>query len=121
MRLTSTRATRAGALVLVVLVMLFVWIEPARGDVSDDRRALVILRVLAYDRHLGERVGSVARIAIVCPKDDAGAAESARWTTAFAKASKLKVDGRAVEIATHAFETADRLDRALRDTRPAAL
>src|SRR5712691_7371981 len=109
MRPTTTRAARARGLAFVVgvLVILVVWIEPARGEPSDDRRALVILRVLAYDRHLGQRVGGVARIVIVCPKDDAGAAESARWTAAFGKASKLKVDGRAVEIAAHAFEGAD--------------
>jgi hypothetical protein len=85
----------------------------ARADATDDRRALVMLRVLAYDKHLGARAGGDIRILIVHPDGDTGAAERARWTSAFTNARKLKVDGRSVVVSAHRFESATTLDRAL--------
>jgi hypothetical protein len=93
----------------------------AGADAADDRRALVMLRVLAYDNHLSERAGDEVRIVIVYPAGDGGAAERARWTAAFASARKLKVDGRPVVVTAHKFETASALGSALHDLHAAAL
>jgi hypothetical protein len=91
----------------------------ARADATDDRRALVMLRVLAYDKQLASRIGDVVRVVVVYAKGDD--AEPARWAQAFAKATKLKVDGRAVVLSLHAFDSADALDRLMRDLHPAAI
>jgi hypothetical protein len=93
----------------------------ASADAADDRRALVMLRVLAYDNQLGERAGDEIRIVIVYPAGDGGAAERARWTAAFASARKLKVDGRPVVVSAHKFETASSLGSVLHDLHAVAL
>jgi YfiR/HmsC-like len=95
--------------------------RPARADASDDRRALVMLRVLAYDNHLRERAGDAVGVVIVYPAGDSGVAERVRWTTAFANASKLKVDGRPVVVAAHKFESTRALDRMLHDLHAVGL
>jgi hypothetical protein len=95
--------------------------SPASADASDDRRALVMLRVLAYDNHLRDRAGDAVGVVIVYPAGDSGAAERARWTSAFANARKLKVDGRPVVVSAHRFESARSLERTLRDLHPVAL
>jgi hypothetical protein len=96
-------------------------VAPANADAIDERRALVVLRVLAYDNHLGDRAGNEVRIVIVAPPGDSGAAESARWTTAFASIRKLKVDGRPVVVTAQRFESASALSRVLRDLHAVAL
>jgi hypothetical protein len=120
---TVSPAARAGrrASVFVAILLAVGLVRPVRADATDDRRALVMLRVLAYDNHLRERIGDEVRIVIVYPPGDGGAAESARWTAAFANVRKLKVDGRPVVVALHRFETAKLLDRALADQRTAAV
>lgn len=86
----------------------------ASADAADDRRALVMLRALAYDDHLGDRVGDEVRVIIVYPDGDAGLAEGRRWTQAFARAHKLKVAGRPVVVVARRFDRAlgDALGRA---------
>lgn len=117
----ACRAVSRPAVTLVVLLTIIGLVSPALADAADDRRALVMLRVLAYDNHLGERAGDEVRIVIVFPAGDSGAAERARWTSAFANARKLKVEGRPVVVTTHKFETASSLDRALKERHAAAL
>ena len=78
-----------------------------------------MLRVLAYDKQLSQRIGDAARIVVVYGKGDD--AESQRWAAAFGKTTKLKIDGRPVVLTMHAFESADALDRVMRDLHPAAL
>jgi hypothetical protein len=109
------------AILFVVILCAVGLVRPARADATDDRRALVMLRVLAYDNHLHERVGDEVRIVIVYPAGDTGAAESARWSAAFANAHKLKVDGRTVVVALHRFESVKLLARELADRRTAAV
>jgi hypothetical protein len=93
----------------------------ASADGADDRRALVMLRTLAYDNHLDQRIGDEVRIVIVYPVGDDGVAERRRWTQAFANVHKLKVDGRSVIVSAHKFETAKLLGRMLADLHAAAL
>jgi len=104
--------------VVACLVALLARVGPAHAD-TDDRRALVVLRVLAYDKHLGDRVGDVVRVVVVYPKGDDD--EAARWRAAFAKISKLKVDGRSVVIAAQEIDKPEQLGRALATLKPAAL
>jgi hypothetical protein len=108
------------ALVLCSFLIAFV-ARTARADATDDRRALVMLRVLAYDKRLGERVGDEVRILILYPDGDAGAAERTRWATAFGAARKLRLAGHRVVVTTHKLEDLKNLDQLLESLRPAAL
>jgi hypothetical protein len=116
----ARRATRRVAAFFAFLLMVGLG-SAVSADAADDRRALVMLRVLAYDNHLGERAGAEIRIVIVYPAGDGGAAERARWIAAFASARKLKVDGRPVVVLAHKFETASVLGGALHDLHAVAL
>lgn len=105
MHAAATARPRTSVLVAAVLVALLT--SPARGDAIDDRRALVVLRVLAYDLHLEHRTGDEVRILVAYPPGDAGAAERTRWTTAFAAARKLKVAGRAVVVSSYPVDSVE--------------
>ena len=76
------RAPIRGVAALLAFVLVVGLGTAAGADAADDRRALVLLRVLAYDNHLSERAGDEVRIVIVYPPGDGGAAERARWTAA---------------------------------------
>jgi hypothetical protein len=80
-----------------------------------------MLRVLAYDSHLGERTHDAVKLLIVHPRDQDGAACAARWGEAFDKARKVKVDGRSVQILVHGFGKSSDLDRALKELDVSAL
>jgi hypothetical protein len=58
-------------------------------------------------------------VVVAYSTDDAGMAEGARWTAAFAKASKIKVNGRPVVVVAQRVDSAEGLARALE--RSAAL
>jgi len=76
-RVRDLRA-RTPRAVLVVLAVLVGMARAARADAADDRRALIMLRVLAYDNHLRERAGDQVGIVIVYPAGEGGAAERNR-------------------------------------------
>jgi len=102
------------ALAITVVITCAVALTPnAHADVTDDRRALVMLRVLAYDKQLSQRVGDEVRVVVAYTADDAGAAEGTRWSTAFARAGKLKVNGRPVVVIAYRVESYEQLGRAL--------
>lgn len=117
----SVPVARWRMLTLAALLITVGRVASASADGSDDRRALVMLRVLAYDNHLDQRIGDEVRIVIVYPVGDEGVAEGRRWTQAFANIRKLKVSGRPVVVTAHKFETAKQLGRTLHDLRAAAL
>src|SRR5262245_10439421 len=108
-------ACRCALATTLVVIACAIWLTPrtAAADATDDRRALVMLRVLAYDKQLPQRVGDEVRVVVAYAPDDAGAAEGMRWAVAFAKASKLKVNGRPVVVIAYKVESADGLARAL--------
>jgi uncharacterized protein DUF4154 len=114
-------ARAAGTIALICVLVVGLGVFRAAADASDDRRALVMLRVLAYDKRLPERAPDAVRILIIHPKTEDGASQAARWSEAFEKAKKLKVDGRSVEVLVHRFVKPGDLERALADLRPAAL
>jgi YfiR/HmsC-like len=93
----------------------------AHADAADDRRALVMLRVLAYDKQLSRRSGDEVRIIVVHAGGEAGAAERERWMAAFAKVHKVKVDGRPIVVVAHKFESVAALEKAFETLHPAAL
>src|SRR4029079_10161728 len=109
MRSLTTRAIRARGVVMWLCLLLLLIGQPAtaRADSADDRRALIMLRVLAYDKQLGDRAGDTVRLGILYPKDND--AEAARWRVAFAKMTKLKIDGRSLVITAFEIETPDGL------------
>jgi len=108
--------------VALVLLALAIAGAAALADGSPaDRRALVMLRILAYDKHLNERGHDAIKFLIVHRRDDDGAACSARWVEAFDKIKKVKIDGRSVQILVHGLDKAADLDRALKDLDPTAL
>ncbi len=88
---------------------------------SSDRRALVMLRVLAYDIYLAQRTRDTVKLLIVHPRDEDGAACAARWVEAFDKVRKVKVAGRSVQVFVHEFRESSDLDRALNDLDVTAL
>lgn len=107
---------------LLVCAITLLWLGgPAMADATDDRRALAMLRVVAYDNNLIKRAGDTVTVIILYPASEAGAADSSRWTTAFSNASKLKINGKTVVVGAIRFENARNLDRNLRDRRVAAL
>jgi YfiR/HmsC-like len=112
--------SQRGAFALV-LAMVMLAARFAHADAADDRRALVMLRVLAYDRQLARRSGDEVRVIVVHPGGEAGAVERERWLAAFGKVHKVKVDGRSVAVIAHKFESVAALDKALETLRPAAL
>ena len=91
------------------------------SPVPTDRRALVMLRVLAYDNHLNQRVHGAVKFLIVHRRDADGAACAARWGEAFDKARQVKIDGRSVQILVHGFVRSSDLDRALTELDATAL
>jgi uncharacterized protein DUF4154 len=113
------RAFAAACVGIALAATLSCLLHPAFADPTDDRRALVVLRVLAYDKHLSDRAPESVRILIVAGKADEGG--QARWSEAFEHARRLKINGRTVSILVHRFQKAADLDAALRDLKPAAL
>jgi hypothetical protein len=113
--------TGTRALSVSVLVALAVSLQPASADTTNGRRALVVLRVLAYDKNLSVRAGSEVRILVVHPEGEDGAAERAHWVESFDGIRKLKVGGRSVVVTTHEVESATGLAEELDAVKPAAI
>jgi len=91
------------------------------SSLATDRRALVMLRVLAYDNHLNQRAHDAVKFLIVHRRDADGAACAAHWVEAFDKARKVKINGRSVQILVRAFDRTSDLDRALTELDATAL
>lgn len=85
-----------------------------------DRRALVLLRVLSYDRNVASRAGDRMTILVVYD-EPATLEERDRWLVALAGVRKITVADREVETRAHAFEDGDKLEAAVRDAHPAAI
>ena len=108
--------------VAIVLLALGIAAAAVLADGSPtDRRALVMLRILAYDKHLSERAHDSIKFLIVHRRDDDGGACAARWGEAFDKIKKVKIDGRSVQIMVHGFDKPADLDHALKDLDVTAL
>ncbi|HMG20285.1 MAG TPA: YfiR family protein [Kofleriaceae bacterium] len=104
---------------LAVCVALACAAGTARAGDDADRRALVLLRVLSYDRNVASRAGD--RVTILVVYDEPAVAERDRWLAALAGVGKITVADRAIEARTHAFRDAGRLEAAVREAHPAAI
>jgi hypothetical protein len=93
--------------------------QTARADDDADRRALVLLRVLSYDRNIASRAGDSVTILVVY--DEPSTAERDRWLAALAGAHKITVAGRATATRAHAFHDAAKLEAEVRAAHPAAI
>jgi uncharacterized protein DUF4154 len=113
-RVPLRRTLMLGALLVACSV------AAAGADAGDDWRALVMLRALAYDTHLDDRVGDEVRLVIVYA-DGPGTAEARRWTTAFTNVRKIKVAGRPVAVTAYKFESEAALRGTLRELHAAAV
>lgn len=104
---TLTRAGIAGLLAVALAAV------PARGDeLAPRNQALLLLRVLAYDRNLARRAGPRATVLVLYRPGDLGS-ESRRSSlrTAFEEvAREVVVSGLAVEVEEVAFRSAADLD-----------
>ena len=114
-------AARGTLVFAVSALMLVLTSRRADADTDDERRALVVLRILAYDRNLGKRAGDTVTIVVAAPATADGDAERARWLRAFESLGKIKVDGRRLVIAGHRVADAKKLDRELADAKAAAV
>jgi len=96
-------APRAWLAVGVALIALVLAGRSARADDGDDdetlagRRALIVLRILAYDKALATRApGDEVIVFIVAGPGAASRAERDRWLAGFALLPKVKAGGRPV-------------------------
>jgi hypothetical protein len=121
-------ATRTCRTVGCALVAFAVALGTARADDGDDdktaaaRRALIVLRMLAYDRGLATRSpGSEVVVFIVAGPDKRGRAERDTWRDGFALLPKVKVGGRPVRAVPIDYEDAAKLDALAARQHPAAM
>jgi hypothetical protein len=114
---------------LICALMVFVVaLGTARADDGDNeettaaRRALIVLRMLAYDRSLATRSpGSEVIIFIVAGLDKRGRLERETWQSGFALLPKVKVGGRPVRAVPIDYEDAATLDALAARQHPAAM
>lgn len=81
--------------------------QEARAQVTVERRAAIMMRALAYDRKLGERVGDAVNVLIVFKKGDAASERSAdEWAEALQGMAGLAVQGKALAVSRAAWNEA---------------
>lgn len=105
---------------LLACIALLCAARPAQADDDADRRALVLLRVLSYDRNIVSRAGD--RVTILVVYDEPSTTdERDRWLAALAGVHKITVADRPTAIRTHAFKDAAGLEAEVRASRPAVI
>ncbi len=98
------------ALLLLVGLGLLAAASARADDIPADKRALIMLRVLAYDRNLAERAGEVITIAVVYRIGDVASEKLAGDLVAAIGAAERSVGGRPVRATAMKFsvETLER-------------
>ena len=95
--------------------------EPSASE-EIARKALIVLRVLAYDRALATRApGTEVTVLIVNAPTAAGRADRDRWLSGFALIPNVKAGGRRVRAQTVELDTTATLDAAAARLRPALI
>jgi hypothetical protein len=118
-------ARRASSLMLLLVLVLGLGSVPgahAEGSASEKiaRKALIVLRVLAYDRALASRApGNEITVLIVNAPTAAGRADRDRWLSGFALIPNVKAGGRRVRAQSVELEAATTLDATIAKLRPA--
>lgn len=96
------------ALSLLVLLVSLPMVTEVRAQVPAENQALLVLRILAFDRKLSERADGGVRIAIVY-REGAGESESCRSEIAKALRSasaRTSVSGMKVQVSTLRYSAA---------------
>lgn len=111
--------TSRRALVLVTL-LIAAWPRHApAADIPPDKKALILLRVLAYDRNLPSRSGAAVHVAVLYKTGDATSERSASDLIAAAGVTERSVAGKPVRLVSVAFSP-DSLERDLQRVEAAA-
>jgi hypothetical protein len=110
------------------VIVLGLALGSARASDDDDsetaaaRRALIALRILAYDKVLDTRApGPEVIIFIVAGADDRGRSERSTWQAGFALLPKVKAGGRPVRAVAIDYRDAATLDAMVAKQHPAAM
>jgi hypothetical protein len=116
---------RRRALALLCAALAATVLAPAARaeEVPARNRALVLLRVLAYDRNIRQRAGSTLTVVVLSqPGDSASEQRSAALRAAFEEVAKeVVVSGLAVQVKVVPFRTAAELEAQLDTLHPALL
>src|SRR4051812_42870192 len=103
--LRALRRPLAGLCVVVALLACRV----SRADtVAADLQAKILLRALAYDRNLKERVGESVTVAVVSRHGDTSAAKDS-IVRAFGSLAKLTFQGLPMSVVEHEFVSIEHL------------
>ena len=106
------------------LLLLVALSERVRAEgMAPGQRALLLLRVLAYDRNLKQRAGDEVRIAVVFrPRDAASERERDSMVRALGEvASRASVAGLPVRIKAVPYENASQFSAQVAELNPAAM
>jgi len=122
--MTMRTLVGVGCALMIVAATLGV----ARADDGDSdetaaaRRAVIVLRILAYDRALATRSpGSEVIVFIVAGPDRRGRTERELWQAGFALLPNVKVGGRPVRAVAVDYDDAAKLDALAARQHPAAM
>jgi hypothetical protein len=120
-------ARRASLLAIVLAIVIGLGgpraasAEPSASE-QIARKALIVLRVLAYDRALATRApGTEVTVLIVNAPTAAGRADRDRWLSGFALIPNVKAGGRRVRAQVVELDTVTTLDAAIAKLRPALI
>jgi hypothetical protein len=115
----QSAAVNARQVIVVALLPLAVLVgaESARADDAtpgDPKRvALVLARVLAYDRNLTARAGTDVSVMVLHTADEGAAACGATMTTAFRDLGTARIQGLPILVSDHLFVDNADLERAV--------
>jgi hypothetical protein len=102
-------------LAIIAFALALATPRPASAkELSGEREALLLLRILSYDNALSSRVQKQVTVVVVYRSDDeASGAARQRIMIGLKAAQKLKVGGLPVFVSSHAFTDAATLERTL--------
>jgi hypothetical protein len=107
----------------LVWALALLWVAwSGRGtaaDIPSDKKALILLRVLAYDRNLAGRSGAAVHVAVLYKTGDPVSERSASDLIAAAGVSERSVAGKPVRLVSLAFSP-DSVERDLQRIEAAA-
>jgi hypothetical protein len=97
---------RARAALLLALLLLIHARDANSAGIPADKQALILLRVLAYDRNLAGRAGDTVRVAVLYRPGDSASERSAAELVAAAGAVERSVAGRPVRLISVPYSAA---------------
>jgi hypothetical protein len=110
---------RARAALLLAFLLVLHGRDARSAGIPADKQALILLRVLAYDRNLAGRAGDTVRIAVLYRPGHGASERAAAELVAAAGAAERSVAGRPVRLISLPF-SADTVERDLERTGASA-